>query len=350
MRRYGWLALALVLLLLASFLMRAGEAPSFGLEDPPKVTFPRFATPEEHERSAKRRTLLTLRESQEPGQKVTVKRDPLMAVLPADADFGVVVEANAIRNSPIGEMLLACTGTAGAERIEELRNEIGFDPLADLDRVAVAGKSVMMTGNFAGLNRQKMHEELGAPTAYGDKGRVYSEGGENVAIWNDEMLLTARSKEELEASIDILEGRRPPPEKPAIREDMAYGEAYGKLDVDFLAGLLPEDGGLRDKVRGAIQGVELHATTFGDVAMVAKLEGADGEKVEDLARSLGGALSLLRVQARSEEGKEAEQLAELLDLARIERQGSGAFTLELALPISYVKKKLGRCAEGVAIP
>ncbi|MBI4818405.1 MAG: hypothetical protein HY791_19220 [Deltaproteobacteria bacterium] len=350
MRRYGWLILALVLLVLASYLMRAGEKLKLGANDERQVNFPRFATPAEYERSSKRRTLLTMRETSATEPKVVEKRDPLLAVLPANAPFGVVIEANAIRNSPIGEMLLACTGTAGADKIAELKKETGFDPLTDLDRVAVVGESVMMTGNFGGLDRANMEKELGAPTTYGDKARIYKNDNEAVAVWNDEMMLAAKTSEELQHSIDVLEGRKPPPESPTISENMAYGEAYGKLSVELLTRMLPEEDGLKDKVREAIEGVELHATTFGDVALVAKLDGSDSEKVEELARSLGGALALFRLQAKKEGGKEGEDLAELLDLARIERQGSGTFSVELALPLSYVKKKLGPCADKVVLP
>ena len=51
------------------------------------------------------------------------------------------VEANAIRNSPLGEMLLECLNADGADDLEDFRRETGIDPLQDLrtHRAVVVG-------------------------------------------------------------------------------------------------------------------------------------------------------------------------------------------------------------------
>jgi hypothetical protein len=69
------------------------------------------------------------------------------------------------------------------------------------------------------------------------------------------------------------------------------------------------------------------------------VNGPDGERVGDLGRSLGGALSLGRLKAKAEGDKD---LVELLELARVS-QHDGLFTVEVALPLELLEEKLAAC-------
>jgi hypothetical protein len=92
--------------------------------------------------------------------------------------------------------------------------------------------------------------------------------------------------------------------------------------------------------------VELHADAMSDVAVTARVSGQDGAAIEDLARALGAALAVARVEARASGERE---LAELLDHARVARGGEG-FSLELALPAELLERWFAGCRERGAGP
>jgi hypothetical protein len=88
-----------------------------------------------------------------------------------------------------------------------------------------------------------------------------------------------------------------------------------------------------------VQDVELHVDASEDVAITAEVAGGVGSEIEDLAKSLGGALSLARLKAQAD-GE--EKLAELLDYAKI-RPNGGQFSLDLALPLDVLIRQMGPC-------
>jgi hypothetical protein len=86
--------------------------------------------------------------------------------------------------------------------------------------------------------------------------------------------------------------------------------------------------------------VELHLDARRDVALVADVSGDDAHKLEDLGKSLGGALALARVQARAQGDADT---AELLGFAQISPPRGNALSLEVALPLEVVAKRLAFC-------
>ena len=115
----------------------------------------------------------------------------------------------------------------------------------------------------------------------------------------------------------------------------------GVFTAAELTRLLPEETAAR--LRGTAERVELHVDTRDehDVLIVADAKGSNPTAVEDLAKSLGAALAVSRVTARHD-GDEA--LAQLLDLARISPE-TGAFRVEVGLPLELLRRRFGRCAE-----
>jgi hypothetical protein len=103
-----------------------------------------------------------------------------------------------------------------------------------------------------------------------------------------------------------------------------------------LARLLPDD--MASRLRGTAERVGLHEH---DVLIVADASGKERTAVDDLGKSLGAALAVARVKARHDGD---EDLAQLLDLACISPE-SGAFRVEVGLPLELLRRRFGHCAE-----
>lgn len=284
--------------------------------------------------------------------------DPVLRALGgAGGRSAMVVEANAIRHSPIGELLMACMkNRARRDPVERLREELGVDPLEQIDRVAVGDDALVVSGHFEGAKWDGLLEQFDGST-YGEKARFFTRRAENViqgqpreevlAVWNDQLLVVADSEEEARRVIDRIEGRLPVDE-PLIPESATYGELYGVLAAEDVARLFEEQQPeLAARLREVASSVELHMDTRSDVGIVADVKGENRDDVADLAKAMGAALSVARLRAEAE----GQNVAEFLDLARVRPQGD-QFTLELALPLPLLEKHLAFCRnpreEGVA--
>ncbi|MFP2907661.1 hypothetical protein ACLESD_21950, partial [Pyxidicoccus sp. 3LFB2] len=281
-------------------------------------------------------------------------RDPLLAALPrGKGRTAVVIEANALRHSPIGELLLDCLMRDGGKQLNEFREKSGVDPLQDLDRMVITDEGMMLSGNFANANFKDLSRDA-VSMDYGQGARVYEpqrgqeEPGRKridlrpaMGVWNNQLLMFGQSADGIKAAIDRVEGRGPE-EEPLIGEGSTYGEMYGVLSVEQLAKLLPpEQAELAQRLRDVAQNVELHVDASSDVALVAEVRGSDAAKVTDLGKSLGAALSLARMKAQAEGEKE---VAQLLDFARVQPSGD-TFKLEMAVPLDAIKERLAFCKE-----
>lgn len=358
-RRGTWLVVAVVLIGLGAVLMLSGqgeeEAPP-----PPKVEFPRRMRFEERQRMEARRTYV-MPVVADAGVTVTEPpkpRDPVLAALPrGEGKTAMVIEANAIRHSPIGQLLLECLMKRSGDDLQRFREETGIDPLEDLDRVVVTDDGLMVSGHFGNSRLKKLLSEREATDyAYGDEARIYEppttymlpDGGVAqrrnpmaMGLWNDQMLVFGRSPDGVKEVIDRVEGRGPD-EPPVISEGSTYGEMYGVVSVEQLKKMFPpEQRELAERLAEVAQNVELHMDTRSDFAMVAEVRGVDEAKVTDLGKSLGGALSLARMKAQAEGETE---LAQLLDFAKVRPDGT-EFKLELAVPLEIIQERLAWCRE-----
>ncbi len=342
-----WLVAALALLALAAFLMARDDQKSPAAPEA-RVQFPRGWDPAAAQRRLQRQVLAAPAEPT-PGEHPSPRRprDPLLAALPATpGKTTLVLEANALFESPIGRLLLDCIRREeGRDVLEELQKSAGIDLRKDLDRIAVSDGVVLASGHFERVRGTELF--AGArPRPLGEGAVAYELPTANgratpVAIWRDQLILLGDTPEQLALAVDRIEGRGPPA-PPALDDDATYGELYGVLGPDLIDGMLangqPE---LAARLRDVTDRVELHVNAMDDVAMVAEVRGPDAEKLKDLARSLGGALALARLQSQASGEK---PLAELLDLARVEPQ-DGHFTVELAVPMPWLEKQLASCRE-----
>lgn len=350
-RRWPWLLAAAVLLGASAFLMSRDdpERPTPAWQ---RVQMPRAMKKDERARAEQRRTLAAPAASPEVPNKPATPirpRDPLLTALPSKMERGVmVVEANAIRHSPVGNLLIEClTSRDGGRRLERLRNEVGIDPLEDLDRVAMADDTLMLSGHFEKAKWGQLFADAGTQV-YGQKGTLYQptrqDGdapGFTVGVWDGQMVVLGDTPQDVQATLDRLEGRGLHGE-PVLDESQTYGEIYGVLTAAALADMLPQDQqGLAEQLRDAAERIELHVDTTRDVGVVANVTGPDGAKAQDLGKTVGAALSLGRLQAQAQGNT---SLAELMDLARIV-PGDGDFRLEVGLPLEVIEKHLQRCID-----
>ncbi|WP_309890684.1 hypothetical protein [Archangium sp.] len=356
-RRGLWLVFAVVLFGLAAWLMLSGqgevEAPP-----PPTVAFPKRLRPEERQRMESRRTyVMSTGDAGTAEQKPLKPSDPVLAALPrGKGKTAMVIEANAIRHSPIGELLLECLMRRGGDDLERFKKETGVDPLQDLDRLVVTDDGLIVSGNFGDKKLKELLSGRGSTNYdYGDEARIFeptlernlSDGGTarrngpQVGLWNDQMLVFGRSPDSVKQVIDRVEGRGPD-EPPVISEGSTYGEMYGVVSVEQLKKMFPPDQQeLAQKLAEVAENVELHVDARSDFAMTAQVKGSNADKVTDLGKSLGGALSLARMRAQAEGEKE---LAQLLDFAKVNPDGE-EFRLELAVPLEVIKEQLAFCRE-----
>lgn len=342
-RSWLWLVVAAVLLVAGAWLMRGAEPPE--REAPAPVSIPRRMTPVERERAISRKEV-AVEAARDAGLGIDSRdvRDPVLALMPEKIESqAVVAEVNAIINSDLGPALVDCLFEP--EFLEQGR-DAGFDLTRQLDRVAVIDDAFVMSGQFGDFWARAFPGAVGRD--YGRRGRilpVLREGDRQmfVATWNDQITVMSRSEEEAMAYLDRLDGSGPRVENPVLNDSMAYGELYGVFAAEALASLVEdEQSQLADTIRQTAKNARVHMDMSHDVGLSADIEANDPKQADELRRTLGGALSLARMQAQAKGEKDT---ADILDLARVRsaREG-GSFQMEAGLPYEFMKGTLEKCA------
>ena len=338
---------AAVLLGLGAWLMQGAEPP---VHEPPKVSLPRRMKSSERERNDGRQTWVQPQQIDDAGLPVVravQPLDPVLAAMPPTVKFAaVVIEANAIRHSALGDLLIDCLFAGRPEELDALR-DAGFDPLNGVDRISMADSTMVVSGSFGAADLKGMlHAE--SSQQWGRRSTVFesrsSSGQPQVTgLWNNQLLVIGRNAEEVKATLDRLEGGGTG-QPPVLNPDEAYGELYGTLTGEGLARMVSEENPALAKVITESAGkVRLHADVTRDVGVVADIEGSDPTKTEDLRKALGSALTLSRLQAKAESQTDE---AEILQMARVGASGKDQqFRLEAGLPFAYLQKNLKSCAE-----
>jgi hypothetical protein len=283
-------------------------------------------------------------------------RDPVLsAVSGPGTKFAVVFEANALRHSPVGQLLLDCLASLdeadGGPSLElgKLREQ-GLDPLQDLDRVAFAEGDLVASGDFSRVNWATLFSST-TVEPYGDEGQLRSlhTGANGVeepvfATWGSQLLVMAKSRADAVAVLDRIEGRSPT--GPLLSDNQAYGDMYGVVTGTALSSLFgPPTSPLSAQVQSAARSVELHLDATRDVGLVATVTGDDPGQLKDLGRALGGALALQRSQALLTGDAVT---AELLEYAQVSPRGSNKVEVEVAVPLEVLRKLLASCGQGAA--
>ena len=283
---------------------------------------------------------------------LVVEDEPAIAELIAlnlrHSGFEVTLAGDAERVRPC----IACNqGCVGGIRTPLQRMMCTVNPAVGFERtlgenlirpVETPQKVVVVGGDFGDANWDAFGEDK---RVYGDKGVIIETvkgGPEYVGIWNDELMIVGSSQKEIEAALDRIEDRAPS-HTPRIADFEQYGDVYGVVSAEDLAMMLPEsERELAEKLKGAVENVELHVDASEDVAITAEVSGPVEADVSDLSKSLGAAFALARLQAQS---KREKDLAELLDYASISPR-EGRFSIDLALPLDVLIQKMGPCRRG----
>ena len=345
MRRFGWIALAALLLAATAAVFSLGEdAPPPATK--PRVRYPEWFEPDEYKRQEARATL-TLPAPAPSGPAAaapapyapgvsTGRRDPLLVSLPVREDGLVIVfEANALRHSRLGERFIACLEARNPGDLARVQEETGIDPLKDVDRVAFLEDAIVLSGQFQNVRWERLKA---APVAYGG-GRIWHDGGEWFGAWGDGLVLLADREESVRRAIDQLEGRAPIP-PASFGEDLAYGEVYGVIPGASARRVLgADDRGIGGKLAAIASRVELHVDAMQDIAAVVRVHGDDQGGLQDLAKTIGGALAVARLKAQAESDRE---LADLLEYAQV-RPAGDSFSVQLAVPADRLERWFAEC-------
>jgi hypothetical protein len=275
-----------------------------------------------------------------------VLRDPFLRALPIrEGDPFVVLEANALRHSRLGELFVQCILADHPEAFSEIAKETGIDPLKDVDRVAFTGAAVVVSGYFDRVRWEAYEEETGTRgVRYGDEATLWASSDEEaLAAWRGQLVIAGPATD-VRRAIDQLEGRAEPPRKD-LADEIGYGELYGVVPGAAARRLLPSgDAGLGERIAEAAQRIELHVDAREDVAGVIRVSSAPGAAVDDLSRSLGAALSVARVKAAATNDR---KLAALLENAQVV-PGEAGFRVEIALPAEVLQEFFRDCVKGRA--
>ena len=345
-RRWLWLLVAALLFALAAWLMAGSELEH--AEAVEKVTFPRQMTRAEADRVELRKSMPEPVPVLGQPRAKPQPRDPILAAMPPDVKHGaIVIEANAIRNSDLGNLMVDCIFTGQGEVIAKMQ-DAGFDPLNNLDRVAVADEAVMLTGDFKKTDFATLMQ-AGNRRQFGPNSELFSRdladggAGEQMGLWKGQVLVVGEKPEDVTAVLDRLDGNGDPDAKHVLSEADSYGEMYGVLKAAPLAeGLSEQNPELARLLEESAGSIKLHADVTHDVGVVADVEGNDPSKTRDLRKAFGTALTLARLQAEAKGDKNA---AEVLGYARVAAAegDSASFRLEAGLPYEFLEKQLKAC-------
>jgi hypothetical protein len=355
MKQARWLVLAAVLLGLGAWLMSGKTKPATRAEFRP---FPTSQRSEEYQRMEARRTFVlpplasaAASASAAPTAPPT-PRDPLLVAFAAPADVAMVVEARALLNTPVAELLLDCLSDQEKEGFDRKMAEHGLDWKQSIERVALfkeegQDREVMaFQGKFASVDWKKLEPEA-ETRAVGPHGRLLSKPGstrETVGVWREELVLVG-PPEAVERAMKRLSGELPQG-KPPLAENETYGEIYGVVGGEALAKLAPPE--MEEKMSKALSRMELHVDALDDILLVMDGTGHQDEhghgsqEVVELAKTMAAAVAVARVKARADGD---DVLVDLLDQSRV-RPFQGGLRAEVAVPLETVKKHLKGCKTG----
>ncbi len=344
------LGLGLALLVLAFVLARCAEGRMGNGPTAPAARTVEFPREKARRASAERRSAeRQARASGQPPAPPSPKPpDRLTRALSSPGKGGaLVVEVNAIRHAPLTEKFLACEQARkgdGANALAQLQQELGIDLTEDVDRFALDGELVAVSGFFEKL---KLPAHLGEGEAVGDAGRIFrikDDDGTPLVVGKvgDDLLLTGIDEAQVRAAIERAEGRAPA--GPAFPDGVAAGEVYGFLGPQMLQSVLGSfDDPAAAQLARIITESRVQVAVDDAAAMSLDLSARSPDEGRDLGRALGGLVAAARAQAVDADDAE---LAGLLEQARVEVGDDGRVAFDLAVPGDDLLRLMGCDPEG----
>ena len=356
MERSRLVVLGLIVLFIAAAVLlgRCGddrqraEASEDGGRAGRQVVYPR------QQASHRPRHPLPLSERSGDGGRSRRPQDVMMALeraaMPDNGGGAVFVEVNAIRHSPIVEKILRCRSSEALTGMAEMKHELGIDPLEDLDRIALSDQVFAVSGQFDDI---KLPAELGVPTRIADGADLYrvdepGPGGPDaglvahyLALVDQSLVIMGDDEQQVRAAIERAQGRSA---AQSLRIEGSEGEVYGKVGPAFIQAMF--DGAndpMAQRLREVVKGGLVRMTVDEQVALSLDVEATDQSTADDLARAVAGAFAAMRTEA-TRSGR--DDVAGLLEQARVEPRSNGSFALDVAVPGDLVLRGMGCDAEG----
>jgi hypothetical protein len=257
-------------------------------------------------------------------------------------DGAVIFEVNALRHSPVVDALLQCRREQGGDEmagLDTLKKELGVDVTEDVDRVALDAEVLAVSGFFKEL---ALPEGLGEGDSYGDGGHIYTfkDGDEEgfLATVGDDLLMTSTDRDQLQAAIDRAEGRAE--SSSSLPSSLAGGEIYGLVGPALLGELMRLTGandavpGLKDMLTSTAVSVTVDRAA----ALSLDIGTRSPDEGKELAKALGAAVVVARAQAIQ---ADRQELAALLDQAKVVPNDDGSIAFDLAIPGDELLRAMG---------
>ena len=270
------------------------------------------------------------------------------ALLPPGGKGAIFVEANAIRHSPLMEKILKCREKASNDGgLNDLKDKLGIDPMEDVDRVGFDGDVFVASGFF-----QKMHvpPELGDGAAYGDGGHIWhtsDDRGDEIFFGKlgDGMLLTGANEAQVKAAMDRAQDASASTSQ--LPPGFGEGEVYGTVGKEFLQSML---GDSKDPTAQTIAKLVTSSTVRmnvdEDAALSLDLKAVDDGSAKDLSSAMKGVFASLHAKAEQEGDQD---LAQLLEQARVSDPDVGGFSVDVAVPGETLLRGMGCGPDGTPI-
>ncbi len=335
MRRWHWLGLAAVLLLAAVWLMHGTNPREVTTPQIESPRFPTYPTVEERERRVTRQRLIVPPQPpslEAPKGTQEIRLDPMFVAL--GQPHGAVLEASAVLHSEVGQALFECLSGEEDfhESLDAFERRVGFR-LNDLDRIGFDGDVVVISAA-----RQAPPEISGQWQTLSDQSRLSVEDNKTIGLFGDDLMILGET-DAVERALRRLENKERP--VASLPEEIAYGEVYGRAEGRLLEALLGGGNEEMAPIREAIRSVEFHFDVQHDVAMYYEVRGDDAKKLDDVAKTVAGALSAARMQATMTGD---DELSQLLEFTRVGARSAGFFTLEVVLPKDFVLERFAECS------
>ena len=329
------LSLGFVCLILFS-IQRAPE-PEFSTEI--QVEFPRYEPDALRRRDSSRPYMRKPQPSAQPKEDqptAPIEPDPVLRGLRAipESDGLMVLEANAIKHSWLFEALEGCIDFQSTSLPDGFPED--FDITESIDRVATGDGVALVSGFFDGVDWESA---IGSSMVEAENAQIFdSPDGQVFAIWDNQMMITAESRDKLDT---VLEGLNNPSSVPAeggIEQSDAYGDIYGKFNGGLLERLVPEE--FRDELTPelveSLNGIDFHLDMSQGLAMSASVT----SESEDTLKALNFVMDLGLSQARNglvdlaneADAPEAAALSKALKASQIGSASDGVLNFDLALP------------------
>lgn len=316
------------------------RAPDAEFDTEAAVEFPRFDEVSHQSRQASRphkRVARPVQPKEEIPETVEVgEPDPLLRGLGAIPGTNglMVLEANAIKHSWIFDALEGCVDFKTTDLPAGFPED--FDLMESVDRVATGDGVALVSGFFEGIDWE---EAIGQPIDEANDAKVFQASeGQYFAVWDNQMMITAESREALDEVLNGLNDPSSVPPGAGLQSSNAFGDIYGKLNGSVLSKMVPEEyqDQLTPELLDTLQGIDFHVDTSQGLAMSAQVHSDN----EETLKALNFVMKLALSQAQSSAADLAEQdlpvdalgLAQALKASQIGSAEDGTLNFDLALP------------------